>query len=69
MVCWNQFCDVFSLGASRTRNPEVVGAALVLGAFCGGLLLEHWGGRSPFACAAVLAFVAVLALISFVPAP
>ncbi|CAK9099799.1 unnamed protein product [Durusdinium trenchii] len=49
------------------RFLTVVGAALVLGAFCGGLLLEHWGGRSPFACAAVLAFVAVLALISFVP--
>eukprot|EP00438_Fugacium_kawagutii_P024540 Skav223320 [mRNA] locus=scaffold200:56756:69600:+ [translate_table: standard] len=50
------------------RFLTAVGAALVLGPFLGGLLLEHWGGRSPFAFAAGLGFVALLA-IGFVPVP
>lgn len=45
----------------------MVGAGLVLGPFAGGLLLEHAGGRSPFACAAVLGSLALLALLCFVP--
>lgn len=48
---------------------EVVGAALVLGPFLGGILLENFGGRSPFAFAAVLGFIALLAMTGFVPAP
>lgn len=50
-------------------RPEVVGAALVLGPFLGGILLENFGGRSPFAFSAVLGFVALLALMAFVPVP
>jgi len=49
------------------RFLTVVGAALVLGPFLGGILLENFGGRSPFAFSAVLGFVALLALIAFVP--
>lgn len=51
---------------ARTAR-QVVGAGLVLGPFAGGLLLEHAGGRSPFACAAVLGSLALLALLCFVP--
>ena len=50
-------------------RSEAVGAALVLGPFLGGILLENFGGRSPFAFAAVLGFIALLAMIGFVPAP
>ncbi|CAL1127165.1 unnamed protein product [Cladocopium goreaui] len=49
------------------RFLTVVGAALVLGPFLGGILLENFGGRSPFAFAAVLGFIALLAMTGFVP--
>lgn len=55
-------------GAWHGVASEAVGAALVLGPFLGGLLLEHLGGRSPFAFAAGLGFIALLA-IGFVPVP
>ena len=51
------------------QHSEVAGAALVLGPFLGGILLENFGGRSPFAFAAVLGFIALLAMVGFVPAP
>lgn len=62
----NIFLLIGALESVETEpKSEVVGAALVLGPFLGGILLENFGGRSPFAFAAVLGFIALLSLASF----